>query len=44
MAKRYRYSIIKRKEAAKGKVSVGMAVSSLILFAAAVLTTCGLGG
>lgn len=44
MAKRYRYSIIKRKEAAKGKLSVGMAAASLILFAAAVLTTFGLNG
>ena len=44
MAKRYRYSIIKRKEAGKGKLSVGLAAASLILFAAAVLTAYGLNG
>ena len=36
MAKRYRYAIIKKKEAAKGKLSVGLAIASLLLFAGAV--------
>ena len=29
MAKRYRYAIIKKKEAKKGKLSVGLAIASL---------------
>ena len=29
MARRYRYAIIKKKEAAKGKLSVGLAIASL---------------
>lgn len=36
MAKRYRYSFTKKKEAGKGKLSVGLAVGSLSLFTAAV--------
>ena len=36
MARRYRYSFTKKKEAGKGKVSVTMAVISLILFCGAV--------
>ena len=36
MARRYRYAIIKKKEAAKGKLSVGLAIASLLLFGAAV--------
>ena len=30
MAKRYRYAIIKKKEAKKGKLSVGLAIASLL--------------
>lgn len=44
MAKRYRYSFVKRKEAGKGKLSVGLAAASLLLFAAAVLTAYWLNG
>ena len=44
MAKRYRYSFVKRKEAGKGKLSVGLAAASLLLFVAAVLTAYGLNG
>ena len=29
MARRYRYAIIKKKEAAKGKLSVGLAIASV---------------
>ena len=36
MARRYRYAIIKKKEAAKGKLSVGLAIASLPLFGRAV--------
>ena len=36
MAKRYRYAFVKKREAGKGKLSVGLAIASLILFAAAV--------
>ena len=43
MAKRYRYSFVKTKEAEKGKLSVGLA-ASLILFLAAVLTAFALNG
>ncbi|HJB28099.1 MAG TPA: hypothetical protein IAA06_04810 [Candidatus Blautia faecavium] len=39
MARRYRYAFAKKKEAAKGKLSVGLAAASVILFAAAVLTS-----
>ena len=34
MARRYRYAIIKKKEAKKGKLSVGLAIASLLLFGA----------
>lgn len=44
MAKRYRYAIIKKKEASKGKLSVGLAIASLLLFVAAVLTAFALEG
>lgn len=37
MAKRYRYSFTKKKEAGKGKLSVGLAAGSFLLFAAAVV-------
>ncbi|MBQ8306878.1 MAG: hypothetical protein IJX90_11755 [Blautia sp.] len=37
MARRFRYAFVKRKEAAKGKLSVGCAIASFVLFAAAVL-------
>ena len=33
MARRYRYAIIKKKEAKKGKLSVGLAIASLLLLA-----------
>ena len=36
MARRYRYAIIKKKEPGKGKLSVGLAIASLLLFVAAV--------
>ena len=44
MAKRYRNSFVKTKEAEKGKLSVGLAAASLILFLAAVLTAFALNG
>ena len=44
MAKRYRYAIIKKKEAKKGKLSVGLAIASLLLFGAAVGTAYALEG
>ena len=44
MAKRYRYSFVETKEAEKGKLSVGLAAASLILFLAAVLTAFALNG
>ena len=37
MARRYRYAFAKKKEAQKGKLSTGLAIVSLLLFAAAVL-------
>ena len=37
MAKRYRYSFTKKKEAGKGKLSVGLAAGSFLLFAAAII-------
>ena len=37
MARRYRYAIIKKKEPGKGKLSVGLAIASLLLFVAAVV-------
>lgn len=36
MAKRYRYAFVKKKEASKGKLSVGLSISSFLLFIAAV--------
>ena len=33
MARRYRYAFAKKREAAKGKWSVGLAAASLVLFA-----------
>lgn len=44
MAKRYRYAFAKEKEAYKGKWSVGLAVTSFLLFLAAVLTAFFLEG
>lgn len=38
MAKRYRYSFTKKKEAGKGKLSVGLAAASFLLFAGVVGT------
>ena len=38
MAKRYRYAFAKKKEARKGKLSVGLSAASFLLFLAAVLT------
>lgn len=37
MAKRYRYSFTKKKEAGKGKLSVGLAAGSALLFVTAVV-------
>lgn len=36
MAKRYRYAFVRKKEAKKGKLSIGLTISSLLLFAAAI--------
>ena len=44
MARRYRYAIIKKKEPGKGKLSVGLAIASLLLFGAAVGTAYVLEG
>lgn len=44
MAKRYRYAFAKKKEAQKGKLSTGLAVASLLLFAAAVAIAFLAGG
>lgn len=44
MAKRYRYAIIRKKEASKGKLSVGLAIASLLLFVAAVIAAYILNG
>lgn len=44
MAKRYRYSFAKIKEARKGKLSLGLAAASVLLFAAAVVTAYALDG
>lgn len=44
MARRYRYAIIKKKETKKGKLSVGLAIASLLLFGAAVGTAYVLEG
>ena len=37
MARRYRYAFAKKREASKGKWSVGLAAASLVLFIAAVV-------
>jgi hypothetical protein len=42
MAKRYRYAFAKKKEAAKGKLSVGLAAASFVLFLTAVFTSFSL--
>ena len=44
MARRYRYAFTKKKEAAKGKLSAGLAAASVILFLAAVLISFTLKG
>lgn len=44
MAKRYRYAFTKRKEASKGKLSIGLAITSLLLLAAAICTAIYLDG
>lgn len=44
MAKRYRYAFTKKKEASKGKLSVGLAVTSFVLMLAAVITAAYLEG
>lgn len=44
MAKRYRYSFTKKKEAGKGKLSVGLAAASFLLFAGVVGTALFLKG
>lgn len=43
MAKRFRYAFAKKKEAGKGKLSVGLSIASFLLFVAAVFTSL-LGG
>ena len=37
MARRYRYSFTKKKEAKKGKLSAGLAAASFLLFITAVV-------
>ena len=37
MARRYRYAFIKKKEPGKGKLSVGLAIASLLLFVISVV-------
>lgn len=44
MAKRYRYAIIKKKESGRGKLSVGLAAASLLMFVSAVGTAYALEG
>ena len=44
MAKRYRYSFTKKKEAEKGKLSAGLAVTSCMLFIIDVVLAYSLGG
>lgn len=39
MAKRYRYAFVRKKEAAKGKLSIGLTISSLLLLVAAVVVS-----
>lgn len=43
MAKRYRYAFAKKKEAGKGKLAVGLAAASFLLFLTAVLLSFFLG-
>lgn len=43
MARRYRYAFAKKKEAGKGKLSVGLAAASFLLFLTAVLLSVLLG-
>ncbi len=44
MARRYRYSFARKKEAPEGKLSVGLFVTSLVLFVAAVALYLALEG
>ena len=44
MARRYRYAFAKKREAAKGKWSVGLAAASLVLFIVAVVLALLIGG
>lgn len=44
MARRYRYSFTKKKEAAKGKLSAGLAAASFLLFVVAVILAYSLNG
>ena len=44
MARRYRYAFAKKREAAKGKWSVGLAAASLVLFIVAVVLALFLDG
>ena len=44
MAKRYRYAFTKKKEAARGKMSVGLAIASLLLFVSAIFSAMFLEG
>ena len=44
MARRYRYAFAKKREAAKGKWSVGLAAASLVLFIVAVVLGGLIGG
>lgn len=39
MAKRYRYAFVRKKEAGKGKLAVGLSVASVLLFFGAVIIT-----
>lgn len=44
MAKRYRYAFTKKKEAAKGKLSVGLAIASFLLLVLAIAVSIFLNG
>ncbi|MCF0132518.1 MAG: hypothetical protein HUJ72_01485 [Blautia sp.] len=44
MAKRYRYEFARTKEAEKGKLAIGVAAASFLLFIAAVITAALLNG
>ncbi len=44
MARRYRYAFVKKKEASRGKLSIGCAAGSLLLFVAAVVVSMILKG